>query len=154
MLNVLAIMGRLTKDPIQTKIGETIITNVDIAVDNPRKEKDGTRGTTFLPVTCFNGTAENVAKHLRKGSKVAIVGSIQQRNFMRKDGSKGSVIEVIADSVEFLDPKPEESKEADSNAITDEPLPFDPKPEEVKEEVKDAPLYDPYTGKPLKPSKK
>ena len=145
MLNVLAIMGRLTKDPIQTKVGETIITNVDIAVDNPRKDKDGNRGTTFLPVTCFNATAENVAKHLHKGSKVAIVGSIQQRNFMRKDGSKGSVIEVIADSVEFLDPKPEEPKEPDVSDIPAEDFP-------ASEELPI--LYDPHTGKPLKQPKK
>lgn len=138
MLNVLVLMGRITKDPQNQKFGETTIVNFDIAVDNIRKEKDGSRGTTFLPVVCFNNIGENIANHLHKGSKVAIRGAIQQRNFIRKDGTKGSVYEVIADSVEFLDPKPVEPKDDD--------LPFDKGEEQPQEQ----PKFDPYTGKPLK----
>ena len=74
MLNNLVLMGRLTKDPQTVKVGElTIIVNFDIAVDNIRKEADGTRGTSFFSVVCFNTIAENVAQHLHKGSKVAVV---------------------------------------------------------------------------------
>lgn len=106
MLNNLVLMGRIAKGPTSKKIGETTIVNFDIAVDNIRKEADGTRGTSFFSVVCFKNIAENVEKYLHKGSKVAIVGAIQQRNFIRKDGSKGSVYEVVANSVEFLDSKP------------------------------------------------
>lgn len=142
MLNVLVLMGRITKDPTSTKSGETTIVNFDVAVDNIRKEKDGTRGTTFLPVVCFNTIGENVINHLHKGSKVAIKGAIQQRNFIRKDGSKGSVYEVIADSIEFLDPKPVEPT---LNEIPVEELGNEVSSEEEKEE----PKFNPYTGKPL-----
>ena len=148
MLNVLVLMGRITKDPTSTKSGETTIVNFDVAVDNIRKEKDGTRGTTFLPVVCFNTIGENVINHLHKGSKVAIKGAIQQRNFIRKDGSKGSVYEVIADSIEFLDPKPVEPSEPNLNEIPFEELGNEVSSEEEKEEPKE-PSFDPYTGKPL-----
>ena len=141
MLNSIIVMGRLTKEPSQVKSGETTIVNFDIAVDNVRKEADGTRGTTFLPVVCFNNIGESVCKHLHKGSKIAVEGSIQQRNFIRKDGTKGSAYEVIASSIEFLDPKPEE------------PVNPDEEPNEVIEEPQE-PLFDPMTGKPLKPTKK
>ena len=151
MLNVLVLMGRITKDPISNKSGETTIVNFDVAVDNIRKEKDGTRGTTFLPVVCFNTIGENVVNHLHKGSKVAIRGAIQQRNFIRKDGSKGSVYEVIADSVEFLDPKPVEDEPVEPNG---DDLPFKEGEADTPETPKDEPKFDPYTGKPLKPSKK
>lgn len=134
-------MGRITKDPTSKKIGETTIVNFDIAVDNIRKEADGTRGTSFFSVVCFKTIAENVEKHLHKGSKVAVVGSIQQRNFIRKDGSKGSVYEVIADSVEFLDPKPAETPE-----VNGDDLPFNGEESQPQEEQ---PKFDPYTGKPL-----
>ena len=144
-------MGRITKDPISNKSGETTIVNFDVAVDNIRKEKDGTRGTTFLPVVCFNTIGENVVNHLHKGSKVAIRGAIQQRNFIRKDGSKGSVYEVIADSVEFLDPKPVEDEPVEPNG---DDLPFKEGEADTPETPKDEPKFDPYTGKPLKPSKK
>lgn len=139
MLNNLVLMGRITKDPTSKKIGETTIVNFDIAVDNIRKEADGTRGTSFFSVVCFKTIAENVGKHLHKGSKVAVVGSIQQRNFIRKDGSKGSVYEVIANSVEFLDQKPSETPEADA---------------EESQPQEEQPKFDPYTGKPLKPETK
>ena len=141
MLNSIILMGRLTKEPSQVKSGETTIVNFDIAVDNVRKEADGTRGTTFLPVVCFNNIGESVCKHLHKGSRIAVEGSIQQRNFIRKDGTKGSAYEVIASSVEFLDPKPEEPTNPDEEL------------NEAVEEVKE-PAFDPYTGKPLKPTQK
>lgn len=116
MLNVLVLAGRLTKDLTSVKdsgTSETKLVNFDIAVDNPLKEADGTRGTTFIQVVCLGALAQRVEKHLHKGSKVAIEGSIQQYNFLRKDGTKGSTYRVVANSVEFLDPKessPEEAK--------------------------------------------
>ena len=140
MLNVLVLMGRITKDPQETKIGETTIVNFDIAVDNIRKEKDGTRGTTFLPVVCFNNIGENVVNHLHKGSKIALRGSIQQRTYLAKDGSKRNVYEVIADSIEFLDQKQE---------------PAEPNVEDIAvEDEKPQAKFDPMTGKPLNPEKK
>ena len=145
MLNSVILMGRITKDPTLRKSGETIIVTFDIAVDNIRKEADGTRGTTFLPVVCFNSTGDNVATHLHKGSKIAVKGAIQQRNFLRQDGSKGSVYEIIADSVEFLDPKPVEPSEP---SLEEVPV------EEVAKVQPQEPKYDPMTGKPLKQSAK
>lgn len=148
MLNSIILMGRATKDPI-TRVNvnasnEVHITNFDIAVDNLRKESDGSQSTSFFAVTCFGKVAENVAKFVKKGSKVAIQGSIQQRSYLTQNGEKRTTYDVIADSVEFLDPKPvEEPKEVDV-----ESLPEDAKevaPEEPKEQ-----LFDPYTGKPLK----
>lgn len=150
MLNVLVLMGRITKDPTSTKSGETTIVNFDVAVGNIRKEKDGTRGTTFLPVVCFNTIGENVINHLHKGSKVAIKGAIQQRNFIRKDGSKGSVYEVIADSIEFLDSKPVEPSEQDlEDGPVDSCGSLDGEKYKDKNGEEKELKYDPYTGKPL-----
>ena len=150
MLNVLVLMGRITKDPTSTKSGETTIVNFDVAVDNIRKEKDGTRGTTFLPVVCFNTIGENVINHLHKGSKVAIKGAIQQRNFIRKDGSKGSVYEVIADSIEFLDPKPVKPSEQDlDDGPVDSCGSLDGEKYKDKNGEQKELKFDPYTGKPL-----
>lgn len=152
MLNVLTLLGRLSKDPELKQTGETTIVNFDLAVDNVRKEKDGTRGTSFFKVVCINGVAENVSKHLHKGSKVVINGYIQQRNYLAKDGSKRSVYEITADTVEFLDPKPVEEEPAEPNL---DEIPVEELGNEVTaEEEKEEPKFDPYTGKPLKDSKK
>ena len=114
MLNTIILLGRLTKEPELRKTNDELaIVNFDLAVDNPRANPDGTRGTTFISCVCFKDIAENVCKFLHKGSKIAVTGSIVQRFFMRQDGSKGSRYEVIADSVEFLDPKPVEENKSE-----------------------------------------
>lgn len=131
MLNRIILVGRLTKDAELRKTNNDVSVAVfDLAVDNSLKEADGTRGTCFLTCKIFGDQADNVCKYTRKGSKIAIDGSINQRNFLRQDGSKGHVIEVCVDSVEFLDPKPLS-------------------PVQEAEEIE--PLFDPMTGKPLKP---
>ena len=145
MLNLIILMGRTTKDPESRKVGENTITNFDIAVDNLRKESDGSQSTSFFKVTCFGKVAENVRKFVRKGSKIAVQGSIQQRTYLVAD-SKRTTYDVIADSVEFLDPKPVEPTDPNPEEIP----PFDDGVEEVKEEPKE-PAFDPYTVKPLKP---
>ena len=96
----------------------------------------------FIGVTVWNNQADNVAKFLRKGSLVGVDGRIRQRTFERRDGTKSSVIEIIADRVEFLEPKgtrevqneevifddeapvDEGSKNLDAIDVTDEDLPF------------------------------
>lgn len=147
MLNVIILTGRITKEPLLMKGNNgTLIVDFDIAVDNRMKNPDGSRGTTFLTCKAFQKLAENIlASHLHKGSKVAVSGIIQQRNFLAKDGSKRSVYEVICDSVEFLDPKPVEEPVPDVNDI--------PEGLEVPQE-EETPKFDPYTGKPLKPETK
>lgn len=140
MLNRIILVGRLTKDPELRKSNSDVsIAVFDIAVDNTLKENDGTRGTCFLTCQAFGDKADNIAKFTRKGDKVALDGSLNQRNFIRQDGSKGHVVEVIVDSVEFLQPKPvnaEDGKEQVLRAL----------PPEAK--------FDPITGKPLKPKAK
>lgn len=144
MLNVIAVTGRLTKEPElrKTNSGESYA-NFSLAIDSPTKDEDGQRNTCFLDCIAFKSTAENLVSALHKGSKVAVHGAINQRDFIRKDGSKGRAYEIICSGVEFLDPKPVDPEEP---AADD--LPFDEVP------VNQEPKYDPMTGKPLKPKAK
>ena len=148
MLNLLILLGRATKEPELRKSGETSIVNFDIAVDNPRRGEQE-KSTTFMKVVCFKNIADNVAKFVKAGDKVAVTGSLIQRNYTAKDGTKRSVYECIADSVEFLEPKPVESF-VQGGGIDDPELP------ETKEDeaTAPAPKFDSYTGEPLKPAKK
>ncbi len=165
MLNRVVVLGRLTKDPELRKTNSDIsFATFTIAVDNAAKEADGTRGTLFIDCRIFREQAENLVKYTRKGSKITVDGSLNQRNFIRQDGTKGKSIEIVADSVTFLDPKPVSEEQEAEQAIADADLPDDDLPfkeeetkpqEKVKQGKKEPqPKYDPYTGKPLKPSKK
>lgn len=124
MINQVVLVGRLTRDPELRKTNSGMaIASFSIAIDNRMKNPDGTRGTTFLNCSIFGNQAENVVKYTRKGSMVGVEGSLNQRNFTRQDGSKGSVIEVIADRVAFLEPKGNNVTDAEGVKFDDTPAP-------------------------------
>ena len=106
MVNRVVLTGRLVKDPELRKTNSDIsFATFTLAVDNRIKESDGTRGTLFIDCRVFRDQAENLVKFTRKGSMIAVDGSLNQRNFVRQDGSKGKTVEVVVDSVTFLEPK-------------------------------------------------
>ena len=125
MVNRVVLVGRLVKDPELRKTASDIsVATFTIAVDNAVKEQDGTRGSLFLDCRVYRDQADNMAKYTRKGSKVAVDGSLNQRNFTRQDGSKGKVIEVYVDSVTFLDPNPNrENNSVEESKFDDVPAP-------------------------------
>lgn len=117
MLNQIILLGRATKDPeLRRSSNDNTIVSFDIAVDNPGKEE----GSSFFPVKVFGALGDNVAKFVRKGHRVAVVGRIQQRTYMAKDGSKRSIYEVLADSVEFLESKPTEDNTVEEKSVVQE----------------------------------
>ena len=144
MLNRIVLTGRLTRDPEFKRTASDVgIATFTLAVDDTQKNANGEKTTSFIGVVVWDKQADSVAKFLRKGSLVGVDGRIRQRTFEKKDGSKASVIEVIANQVEFLEPKgsreipneeiifddePEveepESKNLDSIDVTDDDLPF------------------------------
>ena len=156
MLNSINLLGRLVKDPELRKTNSDVsFATFTIAVDNPVKEADGTRGTCFIDCRIFREAAENLVKYTRKGDRLVVSGAINQRNFVRQDGTKGKAYEILVDSVSYIEPKPEDEDPEEPNPedLPDDDLPF--KAEETKPQQKEKPAkYDPYTGKPLKPAKK
>lgn len=130
-MNRTILIGRLTKNPElrKSQSGNSIV-NFTLAVDNG-KDKNGEKTTLFIDVVCFNATADNVAKYTSKGSLVGVDGKLHQRWYENKDGKKVNVIEIYADSVQFLETKKqkEEDEEDEEEPLTndevdDEDLPF------------------------------
>ena len=113
MVNRVVLVGRLAKDPELRKTNSDIsFATFTLAVDNRVKESDGTRGTIFIDCRVFRDQADSLVKNTRKGSKIAIDGSLNQRNFERRDGTKGKAIEIVVDSVTFLEPNPNRENNA------------------------------------------
>ena len=56
-------------------------------------------------MTAWRGTADSVARFCKKGSKVAVTGSIQIRNYEDNAGQKRTAVDIIANEVEFLTTK-------------------------------------------------
>lgn len=115
MINRVVIVGRITKDPeLRSTTNGTKVTSVTVAVDNLTKNADGSKSTSFIPVTAWNKSAEILTKYARKGSLVGIDGRITQRSYKRNDGTNASVVEVVADNVTLLESK--NARENNSNS--------------------------------------
>ncbi len=113
MINRVVLVGRLTRDPELRKTAtDTSVASFTLAVDNRGKGSDGQKTASFIPCQVWNAQADNVAKFIRKGSLVGVEGRLNQRTYDRKDGTKANVLEVICDSVQFLEPKSEGKEDA------------------------------------------
>ena len=102
-MNKLFLIGNLTRDPEMSETATGVaFCRLGIAVNRPYQGSDGERTTDFFNVTVWRTHAENCGRYLKKGSKVAIVGSLQNRQYEDKDGNKRQVTDIIANEVEFL----------------------------------------------------
>lgn len=106
MINRVVLVGRLTRDPeLRKTVNGASVATFTIAVDNRTKGPNGEKTTSFIPCTAWNQQAENACKYTHKGSLVGVEGRLNQRSYDAKDGRKVSVVEVICDSVQFLESK-------------------------------------------------
>lgn len=109
-MNKIFLIGNLTRDPELSETNSGIsVCRISIAV-NRRRTGDGEPQTDFFNVTAWRGLADNVAKYCKKGNKIAVSGSIQLRQYEANDGTKRTAVDVVAEDVEFLTPKPQESE--------------------------------------------
>lgn len=104
MLNKVALVGRLTKDPEvrYAADNQTPIAKFTIAVDRTFK-REGHASADFIPIVVFGKSAENCGKYIKKGRLVAVSGRIQTRSWDDQSGVRHYATEVIADEVDFLD---------------------------------------------------
>jgi single-strand DNA-binding protein len=103
-MNKAVLVGNLTRDPELSTAGQSGISvcRFSIAINRKFKNAEGNNETDFFNIVAWRQLGENVAKFMKKGSKVCVVGQIQNRNYDDKDGNKRYVTEIIADEVEFL----------------------------------------------------
>ena len=133
-MNKVILIGNLTRDPeLATTNSGVSVCRFALAVTRNFSNSEGERETDFLNIIVWRGQAENCHKYLKKGSKCAVVGSIQTRSYDAQDGSKRYVTEIVAETVEFLSSRAngegmdkfEDKKDvAELEPIDDDSLPF------------------------------
>lgn len=111
MLNKAQIIGNLGSDPRIAKAqnGSSIAGFTVATTERGYTTQSGVQipdKTEWHNVVCFGKLAEVVAKYLHKGSKVYIEGKMRTRSYTGKDGIERKVMEINADNIEMLDPKP------------------------------------------------
>ncbi|MBM7704206.1 single-stranded DNA-binding protein [Metabacillus iocasae] len=106
MMNRVILVGRLTKDPeLRYTPNGVAVATFTLAVNRSFTNQQGEREADFINCVVWRRPAENVANFLKKGSLAGVDGRVQTRNFEGQDGRRVYVTEVLAESVQFLEPK-------------------------------------------------
>ncbi|MDW0116485.1 single-stranded DNA-binding protein [Sporosarcina thermotolerans] len=113
MINRVVLVGRLTKDPeLKYTQGGVAVTRFTLAVNRTFSNQQGEREADFINCVTWRKQAENTANFLRKGSLAGIEGRIQTSSFDGQDGKRVFMTEVVADSVQFLEPRSANSEKS------------------------------------------
>lgn len=120
-LNKVIIMGNVTRDPeLRYLPSGKAVTNFSIAVNEKYKKDDKlVENVSYFDIVVFSKQAEPCNEYLTKGSPVLIEGKLQQRRWESQDGTKRNKVEIIAQSVIFLN-----KGEKKDDSVHEDDIPF------------------------------
>jgi single-strand DNA-binding protein len=97
MLNQIVLTGNLGQDPeiFFTSKGDPIV-KFSLAFKTSKK------ATAWVKISCFGRLAEAVSKHLHKGARVGVVGSLDENSWTTDEGVKKSSYQINCHSLEFI----------------------------------------------------
>ncbi|MDD3453045.1 MAG: single-stranded DNA-binding protein [Bacilli bacterium] len=114
-MNRVMLIGRLTAKPELRYTGSNIpFARFSLAVNRTFSNNQGQRETDFINVIIWRKQAENVCNFLDKGSLVSVEGRLQTGSYDDKDGNKRYTMDVVADSVQFLESRGQSQNRSNS----------------------------------------
>jgi single-strand DNA-binding protein len=105
-INRVTIVGRLTRDPeLRHLPSGTAVLQLGVAVNGRQKDEAGNwiDKPNFFDVKVFGNQADTLNTHLSKGRRIGVDGRLDWSSWEAQDGSKRSKVEIVAQSVQFLD---------------------------------------------------
>jgi single-strand DNA-binding protein len=105
-INRVVLVGRLTRDPELRALPTGVsVCGLRVACSSSRKDADGDyhEKPNFFDVSVYGRPAESVSRYMRKGSRVAIDGRLEWREWETSDQQKRQAVSIVADTVQFLD---------------------------------------------------
>lgn len=99
------IIGNVGKDPeLRFTPQGVAVCDFTVAVNKKYTTQggDAREETTWFRVTCWRQLAETVAKYVRKGRQIFIVGEISASAYADKTGQPAATLEITAQTVKFL----------------------------------------------------
>jgi single-strand DNA-binding protein len=114
-INRVVLIGRLTRDPeLRALPSGTSVCSLRIACNSSRKDADGefVERPNFFDVSVYGAPGENVSHYMRRGSRVAIDGRLEWREWETAEQERRQAVSVVADTVQFLD-SPSERAESE-----------------------------------------
>ena len=120
-MNVVVMMGRMTRDAEVRYTNDKAVANFAIAVDKRFKKDEA----DFFECVAWGKTAEFIEKYLGKGRKVAVTGRLENDKWTDREGNNRVTTKIICDTVDFADAKPEGRPEAPDDGFIDVPKGID-----------------------------
>jgi single-strand DNA-binding protein len=105
-INRVVLVGRLTRDPeLRTLPSALSVCSLRVACNSGRRDEDGNyqEKPNFFDVSVYGASAESVSRYTRKGSRVALDGRLEWREWETADQQRRQAVSVVADTVQFLD---------------------------------------------------
>src|SRR5271157_6047261 len=105
-INRVVLIGRLTRDPeLRALPSGSDVCSLRIACNSSRRDGDGgyVERPNFFDVSAYGASADSVSQYTRKGSRVAIDGRLEWREWETADQQRRQAVSIVADTVQFLD---------------------------------------------------
>lgn len=105
-MNSINLIGNLTRDfdLKYSKSGTAYVTG-GIAVQRKFKNQSGEYESDFINLKAFGKTAEMLANHFNKGSKIGISGSLQTGSYENQQAQRVYTSDVMVEQVTFVERK-------------------------------------------------
>jgi single-strand DNA-binding protein len=116
-INRVVLVGRLTRDPeLRALPSGTSVSSLRVACNSSKKDSDGSYSErpNFFDVSVYGASADSVSRYTKKGSRVAIDGRLEWREWETAEQQKRQAVSVVADTVQFLD-SPSDRSESDAD---------------------------------------
>lgn len=105
-INRVVLVGRLTSDPeLRALPSGSTVCGLRLACNTTRKNSEGdyAEKPNFFSVSVFGPAGESVHRYMSRGRRVAIDGRLDWREWETSEGNKRQTVEIVAESVQFLD---------------------------------------------------
>jgi single-strand DNA-binding protein len=112
-INRVILVGRLTRDPeLRALPSGTSVCGLRIACNSSYKDADGelVERPNYFDVSAYGAAGESVSRYMRRGSRVAVDGRLEWREWETAEQERRQAVSVVADTVQFLDSPGERSR--------------------------------------------
>jgi single-strand DNA-binding protein len=123
-INRVVLVGRLTRDPeLRALPSGSSVCGLRIACNSTRRDTDGgyVERPNFFDVSVYGAPGESVGHYMRRGSRVAIDGRLEWREWETAEHERRQAVSVVADTVQFLDGPGERPGEQQPNGDGEDP---------------------------------
>lgn len=141
-VNKVILVGNVGQDPeVRYLDNNTPVCNIRLATSETYKNKNGERvtSTEWHNVVLWRGLAEVADKYVKKGSQLYIEGKLRTRSWDDKDNNKRYTTEIVADVMQMLGRRTEDSMQSGPAAAT-ESLPEDKSQHDMEDQADDLPF--------------